>query len=193
MLRAPVVFIVFNRLDHAAKTFAAIRAQRPRRLFIVADGPRAEHPSDVERCAAVRAVVDQVDWPCDVRRNYAEINLGLKRRVSSGLEWVFDQVDRAIILEDDCLPHSDFFFFCDELLQRYADDHRVWVITGNNFQNGRKRGDAAYYFSKYSHCWGWATWRRAWKHYDGHIPFWPEWQLSKRWATMNPDRVERRY
>ncbi len=170
-----------------------IRDQRPRQVFVVADGPRAHRPDDVERCAAVRAVVEQMDWPCDVRRNYADTNLGLKRRVSSGLDWVFRQVDRAIILEDDCLAQPEFFSFCDDLLERYADDERVWVITGNNFQGGRKRGDAAYYFSKYNHCWGWATWRRAWKHYQGHIPFWPEWRVSHRWREVSTDQVERKY
>ena len=192
-MTSPVVFLAFNRPNHTARTFEAVRAARPQQLFIVADGPREEHPEDTEQCAAVRAVVEQVDWPCDVRRDYAESNLGLKRRVSSGLDWVFGQVDRAIILEDDCLPHPDFFSFCDELLERYADDNRVWVITGNNFQNGRKRGDATYYFSRYNHCWGWATWRRAWQHYCGELAFWPEWSSTEEWIQQTPDRKERAY
>jgi len=119
--------------------------------------------------------------------------MGLKRNVSAGLDWVFSQVERAIVLEDDCVAHPDFFLFCDELLERYADDHRVSVITGNNFQNGQKRGDASYYFSKYNHCWGWATWRRAWKYYQEDIPFWPEWSKSKDWLEKTNDKVERHY
>jgi hypothetical protein len=141
----------------------------------------------------VREIVEKIDWPCDVHRNYAEENLGLKRRVSSGLDWVFSQVDRAIVLEDDCLPHPDFFTFCGALLNRYENDERVSVITGNNFQDGRKRGNAAYYFSKYNHCWGWATWRRAWQHYSGDLPFWPEWKLTSDWRRKIPDRIEQRY
>jgi hypothetical protein len=128
-----------------------------------------------------------------VQRNFADSNLGLKRRVSSGLHWVFDQVERAIVLEDDCLAHADFFRYCDALLERYADDERVSVITGNNFQNGRQRGEASYYFSKYNHCWGWATWRRAWQHYQGDLPFWPTWSQSSGWLERTPDVVERRY
>lgn len=173
--------------------FAALRAQRPPRLFVVADGPRVGHPDDVARCAAVRAIVEQVDWPCEVRRSYADANLGLKRRVSSGLDWVFGEVERAIVLEDDCVAHPDFFRLCDELLERYADDERVWVVTGDNFQAGRRRGNAAYYFSKYSHCWGWATWRRAWTHFEGDIPFWREWKTSKQWGHVAGTRAEREY
>lgn len=193
MAKTPVAFCIFNRPQHTKQTFAAIRAQRPSQLFIIADGPRPNHPKDTESCKAVRAIVEQIDWPCEVHRNYADANLGLKRCVSSGLDWVFSQVESAIMLEDDCLPNPDFFRFCDEMLERYVDDDRVAVITGNNFQNGQKRGDASYYFSKYNHCWGWATWRRAWQYYQGDLPFWPEWRSSLAWHQLTPDSVERRY
>ena len=193
MTQTPIAYIVFNRPQHTEKTFAVLREQRPSRLFIIADGPRPEHPADAERCATVRAIVDRVDWPCEIHRNYAASNMGLKRRVSSGLDWVFNQVERAIVIEDDCVAHPDFFRFCDALLERYADDERVSVITGNNFQNGQKRGDASYYFSKYNHCWGWATWRRAWGCYQGELPFWPAWRVSEDWKQKSPDKVERRY
>ncbi|MFB2644734.1 glycosyltransferase family 2 protein, partial [Raphidiopsis sp. BLCC-F218] len=99
----------------------------------------------------------------------------------------------GIILEDDCVPHPDFFTFCSSLLEFYRNDERVWVITGDNFQNGQKRGDGYYYFSKYNHCWGWATWHRAWKHYQGDIPFWTEWQDSESWSRVLPNTLERRY
>src|SRR5262249_2982569 len=133
----PIAYIVFNRPHHTQRTFSTIRAQRPEKLFVIADGPRVENTADAERCRKVRAIIDQVDWPCEVYRDYAEMNLGLKRRVSSGLDWVFGHVDRAIVLEDDCLPHPDFFVFCENLLQRYLDDDRIWALTGNNFQHGR--------------------------------------------------------
>lgn len=193
MYHTPIAYIIFNRPRHTRQTFAAIRALQPAKLFIIADGPRAGYPADTERCREVRKIVEQIDWPCEVYRNYADNNLGLKRRVSSGLDWVFEQVDRAIVLEDDCLPHPDFFDFCETLLERYENDERVWVITGNNFQDGHSRGDAAYYFSKFPHCWGWASWRRVWRHYQGHLPFWPEWSSSKDWRLKLPDRVERNY
>lgn len=135
----PIAYIIFNRPRHTRETFAAIRAQQPAKLFIIADGPRPGHPTDAERCREVQEIVEQIDWPCEVYRNYADENLGLKRRVSSGLDWVFEKVDRVIVLEDDCLPHPDFFGFCETLLERYENDERVWVITGNNFQDVPKK------------------------------------------------------
>lgn len=192
-LSTPVAFVVFNRPQLTEQSFARIRAQRPAQLFVVADGPRPDHPADVEQCEQVREVVADVDWPCTVHRDYADTNLGLKRRVSSGLDWVFSQVDRAIILEDDCIPNDDFFTFCELLLSRYADDERVAAVTGDNFQDGLHRGDGAYYFSKYPHCWGWATWRRSWQHYDGGIRFWPAWRGSAHWEALHPDPLERQY
>lgn len=193
MVHTAVAYIVFNRPQYTEKTFEVLRQQRPAKLYVIADGPRPGHPTDAERCARVREIVAQVDWPCEVHRNYAESNLGLKRRVSSGLDWVFTQEECAIVLEDDCVAHPDFFRFCDELLVRYADDARIAVVTGNNFQNGQSRGDGTYYFSKYNHCWGWATWRRAWRNYEGDLPFWDHWSQSSDWKQKTPDAVERRY
>ena len=192
MSSVSIAYIIFNRPRHTRETFAAIRAQRPERLYVIADGPRVGHPTDAERCRETRAIVEHIDWPCEVFRQYADQNMGCKLRVSSGLDWVFEQTEQAIILEDDCVPHPDFFTYCEDLLARYAHDPRVWVITGNNFQDGTKRGDAAYYFSKYNNCWGWATWRRAWHHYRVDIPFWTTWQHTSDWQSKTPDKVERK-
>lgn len=191
-MTTPIAYFVFNRPVHTSESFAAIRAQRPSQLLIVADGPRAGHPTDESRCEAVRSILAKIDWPCDVKRNYADKNMGCKARVSSGLDWVFDQVDQAIILEDDCIPHPDFFGYCEALLEKYCADDRVWVITGNNFQDGKNRGDGSYYFSKYNHCWGWATWRRAWKNYRVDLPEWQRWKLSADyWTGLAFDRAEK--
>ena len=182
MLNTPIAYIIFNRPRQTAQTFAAIRAQKPRHLLIIADGPRKNHPTDIERCQETRAIVKEIDWPCHVQLNYSDENLGCKRRVSSGLDWVFEQVESAIVLEDDCLPNNDFFVFCDKLLQRYATDERVWAITGNNFQGGRRRSDAAYYFSKYNHCWGWATWKDRWESI--------EWDANKLISDITQSELE---
>ena len=145
----PVAFIIFNRPEVTAQVFAAIRAARPKKLLVIADGPRADRVGEAVRCAAARAIVDNgVDWPCEVFRNYSDVNLGCGRRVSSGISWAFEQVDRAIILEDDCLPGASFFGYCTELLERYRDDERVMHIGANNFQEGQRRGPASYFFSR---------------------------------------------
>ncbi|WP_298611622.1 glycosyltransferase family 2 protein [uncultured Thermosynechococcus sp.] len=171
----------------------AIRQARPPRLYVAADGPRANREGEVEKVKKVREIATQVDWPCEVKTLFREKNLGCKVAVSSAISWFFEHEEQGIILEDDCLPHPDFFRFCEELLSYYADDDRVWVITGNNFQDGQVRGDGSYYFSKYSHCWGWASWRRAWEKFEVDISFWPEWKKSTDWQKKIPDFIERKY
>ncbi|MHC5916370.1 MAG: glycosyltransferase family 2 protein [Nostoc sp.] len=172
-MKTPVAFLIFNRPDTTQKVFEAIRQAKPPKLLVVADGPRSDRPGEAEKCAATRAIIDDVDWECEVLTDYSDVNLGCKKRVSSGLYWVFSQVEEAIILEDDCLPHPSFFPFCEELLERYREDNRIAVISGQNVQFGRQRTDYSYYFSRYNHCWGWASWRRAWKNFDYDMNLWP--------------------
>jgi hypothetical protein len=178
MNSTPIAFFIFNRPDKTARVFEAIREARPWQLFIIADGPRNEDERD--RCNAARAVTEQVDWPCEVRRDYAPTNKGCDERIPSGISWVLNQVDRAIILEDDCLPHTDFFDFCDELLERYSQDERVMHISGTNFQHGNRGFKCAesYYFSTIPQTQGWATWRRAWKLFDPSLRELPEIEKS---------------
>jgi len=172
LVKTPVVFLVFNRPDTTAKVFDVIRQVKPPKLLVVADGPRGDRPNDIEKCAAVRKIIETVDWDCNILTNYSDINLGCKQRVSSGLDWAFNLVESAIILEDDCLPDLSFFPFCEELLEKYQDNERIMAISGDNFQFGQKRSDTSYYYSIFNHCWGWATWRRAWQHYDVTMTPW---------------------
>lgn len=165
-LNTPVAFIIFNRPIETAIVFEQIRIARPTKLLVIADGPRMGLHGEAEKCNLTRAIIDKVDWPCDVVKNYSDTNLGCGLRVSSGLDWVFQTVEEAIILEDDCLPHQDFFSFCQELLKKYRYDDDVMSIGGTNFLKGIKRGEASYYFSSHFHVWGWASWSRAWKKYD---------------------------
>src|SRR3954470_16247098 len=169
-LDTPVAFFIFNRPELTRRVFERIAQARPRRLLVVADGPREER--ETEKCEAARAVVERIDWPCEVERQFARTNLGCRRRVSSGLDWVFDRCERAIILEDDCLPDVSFFRYADELLERYADDNRVGQISGDNFQFGRRGCEHSYYFSGLHHIWGWATWRRVWRQFDANVRAW---------------------
>lgn len=171
----PVAFMIFNRPEKTARVFAEIRKARPTQLFIVADGPRTEQ--EKEKTDATRAVTEHIDWECEVKRNYSDVNVGCKMRVSSGISWIFENVENAIILEDDCVPEQSFFPYCQELLERYKDDTRIMHISGDNFEWGRTgnfESDASYYFSRIPHVWGWATWRRAWNLYDINMTSWPE-------------------
>lgn len=173
-LKTPVAFIIFNRPDTTERVFAEIAKARPSKLLVVADGPRENRAGEAEKCAASRAIIDRVDWDCEVLTNYSDRNLGCKLRVSSGIDWVFEQVEEAIILEDDCVPDPTFFRYCQELLDHYRHDQRIGLISGDNFQFGRRRNDDSYYFSKYVHIWGWATWRARWAgSYDVAMAKWP--------------------
>ncbi len=175
MFSVPVALIVFRRPQHTARVLAAIARIKPERLFVIADGPRADKPEEKQLCAQTRALVDRIDWPCEVVKHYAEVNLGCGRRPASGITWLFEQVERAIILEDDCVPHPTFFRFCEEMLDRYQNDERVMTIGGTNAQPaeffGRQR--FSYDFVNVASCWGWATWRRAWQHFDFEMKAWP--------------------
>jgi hypothetical protein len=173
-LTTPVAFIIFNRPDTTERVFAEIAKAKPTKLLVVADGARANKAGEAEKVAATRAIIQRVDWECEVLTNFSDNNLGCKSRVSSGIDWVFQQVEEAIILEDDCLPDPTFFRFCQEMLERYSHDQRIGMISGDNFQFGNRRNNDSYYFSKYVHIWGWATWRDRWQgSYDVELRKWP--------------------
>jgi hypothetical protein len=171
-LTTPVAFIIFNRTDTTELVFAEIaKAIQPK---LLGDGPRANCSGEAEKVAATRAIIKRVDWDCEVLTNFSEVNLGCKRRISGGIDWVFEQVEAAIFLEDDCLPDPTFFRFCQEMLERYHHDQRIGMISGDNFQFGRRHNDDSYYFSKYVHVWGWASWRDRWAgSYDVTMAKWP--------------------
>ncbi|OGU20204.1 MAG: hemolytic protein HlpA-like protein [Hydrogenophilales bacterium RIFOXYD1_FULL_62_11] len=182
-LTTSVAFIIFNRPDTTERVFAEIAKAKPPKLLVIGDGARVNRPEEAEKVAAARAIIQRVDWECEVLTNFSEVNLGCKRRVSSGIDWVFEQVEEAIILEDDCLPDPSFFRFCQELLERYRHDQRIGLISGDNFQFGRRRNDDSYYFSKYVHIWGWASWRDRWANtYDVTIAKWPHIR-DEGWVT----------
>jgi hypothetical protein len=177
-MNTAVVLLVFNR---------------PHLTERVSDAPRPNRPGEAERCEAVRAIIDRVDWDCTVLKNYADVNLGCKRRIASGLDWVFEQVEEAIILEDDCLPDPSFFPFCEALLEYYRDDTRVMTISGNNFQFGRPQPFFDYYFSRYTLIWGWATWRRAWQKFDFNMKHWQQLRDHKWLDSILDDAWSVRY
>jgi hypothetical protein len=173
-LTTPVAFVIFNRPDTTERVFLEIAKAKPPKLLVISDGPRANRDGEAEMVAATRAIIDRVDWDCEVLTNYSDHNLGCKRRVSTGIDWVFEMVEEAIILEDDCVPDPTFFRYCQELLERYRYDKRIGMISGDNFQFGRQRNQDSYYFSKYVHIWGWAGWRDRWTgSYDVSMSRWP--------------------
>lgn len=171
-LTSPVILFIYNRADKLGRMLEVLGKVKPKQLFVIADGAREDVEGDAEKCAATRALLERVDWECDFQTEMAERNLGIKTRVESGLRWAFEKVEGAIILEDDCLPDPTFFRFCQELLEFYKDHDKVMCITGDNFTFREDVSCYSYLFSRYTITWGWATWRRAWRHYDPVMSGW---------------------
>jgi hypothetical protein len=176
IFQTPISLHVFNRPETTKKLFDVIRIIKPEKIFITADGPRDGYPNDIKNCKKVRDIFNEIDWDCDLQKNFSEINKGAFRSTSEGITWVFTHVDRAIILEDDCIPGNSFFTYCNELLNYYENDKRIALISGNNFQLNKNQTDDSYYFSRYTHIWGWATWKRTWEQVDFSMKDWPEYK-----------------
>lgn len=181
---APILFLIFNRPDTTQRVFDKIKKQKPAKLYVASDGPRKNKEGEKELCDETRKIIKQVDWNCEVKTLFRQENLGCKKAVSSAIDWFFENEEMGIILEDDCLPDQSFFGYCAELLEKYRDDERIMMISGDNFQNGIKRGDGSYYFSKSIHIWGWATWKRAWKKYDADIKTFPLFKKQNRISSI---------
>lgn len=193
LFTTPILFTIFNRPDTTGKVFESIRKIKPAKLYISADGPRLNRDGEGELCHEARKATENIDWPCEVHRKYSEINLGCKVAASSAHDWFFGNVEEGIILEDDDLPDTSFFYFCQELLNKYRDVDKVKMISGNNFQFGKKYGDASYYFSNFPHIWGWATWRRSWQEYDIEMKTYPEFKKNNRIADIFKNKKIQKY
>lgn len=170
---AAVLLIVFNRPDTTRKVVEALEKYRPSRLYIAADGPRPEKAGEGERCAQARQAATNVSWACEVKTRFQEQNLGCKKGVSSAIDWFLEQEEEGIILEDDCVASPTFFPFAQEMLERYRENDKVMTISAQHFQGSDHQPLESYFFSNFAHCWGWATWRRAWSHYDRSMSSWP--------------------
>jgi acetyltransferase-like isoleucine patch superfamily enzyme len=169
MFETPILFIVFNRPNETKKVFDIIKNTRPKKIFIAADGPRPNVSSDIANCNLVKNIVSNIDWDCDIKTLYSEENLGCGLAVSYAINWFFENVDQGIILEDDCVPNSDFFTFCNEMLNYYKEELSVMHISGNCYADGFTNEN--YYFTRLPFIWGWATWKRAWRNYDFDLKY----------------------
>lgn len=165
-MKSPILFLIFNRPDTTEKVFETIRQAQPPRLYIAADGPRSNRPAEKELCERTRSIVNNIDWPCEVKTLFRDENLGCGKAVCQAITWFFDNEPEGIIIEDDIVAHPDFFKYCDEMLERYRDDDRVGIIGGHNLLYDKYKGSESYWFSAIGHIWGWASWRRAWKDFD---------------------------
>lgn len=165
LVDVPVIFIIFNRRNLADRVFGQIRQARPRQLFVVSDGPRKERTGEKELVDEVRNIINGIDWDCELHLNYSDENMGCDKRITTGISWAFQYVDRAIILEDDCFPTVQFFDFCQRMLERYQMDKKMAYIAGSlSIKNFKCPYD--YFYSYLADTWGWATWREKWEFYE---------------------------
>ena len=175
----PVLFIVFNRCDTALQVLAAIGAARPKRLYVAADGPRSGRADERAETEQVRqAILAGIDWPCELKTLFQTENLGCRRGVVAAIDWFFENEAEGIILEDDVVPSPDFFRFCEYGLARYRDDGRIFMISGTN-PLGAQSPSSGYFYSSFGSIWGWASWRRAWAHYDVSMKGWPDSDMAR--------------
>lgn len=165
----PVLILAYKRYDLLEQIFESLRKYKPNKLYIAVDGPKGI--DDVEFCTKVKEnSIHLIDWECNVQTLFRNENLGCGKAVSSAIDWFFDNVDEGIILEEDCLPSLDFFYYCEKMLSFYRDDIKVKHISGCNFVGGLN-SKSSFGFSKFASIWGWATWKRAWKEYQFELPF----------------------
>lgn len=193
MINTPILLIIFNRPDKVERLIDSLRTIKPPKVYVSADGPRDGVLTDQVRCAGARAKLSLIDWPCEVFTNFHERNTGADFGPEKAINWFFENVEEGIILEDDCSAHRDFFRFAEELLARYRTNDKIMMISGNNFQNGIQRGEGSYYYSKYPSTWGWASWKRAWKHYDTKISDYESFMKKNMLDTVCQSNLEKKY
>lgn len=158
----PILFLIFNRPKIQEEVFNQIKKKKPKQLFVAADGPRTHVETDKERCEQARQVLQAIDWPCEIHTLFRDKNVGCDTAVSQAISWFFEHVEEGIIVEDDCIPSLFFFDFCKLMLERYRDNEAVWNVLGVNYYSPGE----SYFFTHNFYSTGWATWKRAWKHFD---------------------------
>lgn len=170
MFNTPILYIVFNRLDTVKQSFNVIKAQKPAKLFVAADGARKNRAGEEALCKEVREwILSNIDWTCELKTNFREENAGCGKNVSSAITWFFSEVSEGIVLEDDCLANETFFAYAQNLLNKYRDNKRIMHIAGDNPLEVSLHGKDSYYFANIMHCWGWASWADRWQSYQFDI------------------------
>lgn len=189
-VKSPILLLVFNRLDTTRRVFERIALAKPERLYIGCDGARTKKAGEAETVQELRDwLLQNINWPCEVKTLFRDQNLGCCNAVESAISWFFAQEEQGIILEDDCLAEESYFRFCDELLEKYKDTEEVMSIGGTSYTMGAAPYKESYHFSSYFHCWGWATWRRAWARYDVNIKGWPAFKERNGLSKMPQSNV----
>jgi GR25 family glycosyltransferase involved in LPS biosynthesis len=189
IFNVPILFIIFNRPDYAQVVFNEIKKIKPKKLYIAADGPRKCNENDLINCSKTREIINQINWGCDVKTLFRQENLGCKISISSAITWFFKNELSGIILEDDCLPEQSFFWFCEELLEKYKNNKKVMMISGTSYLFNKAKFKESYFFTNFFAIWGWATWRRAWDLYDINMNGWEDYKKNQKLLKIYKDQI----
>ena len=189
MCNVPVLILAYNRPTFTKKLIAALKTIKPKKIYISCDGPK-NNQEDINNCKKTRDIFNSINWTRDIKKNFFPYNLGCRKSISKGINWFFKFEKQGIILEDDCIPTNYFFYFCNKMLIKYKNNTKVHCIGGVNFLK-KKNINESYYFSKYNHCWGWATWKKSWELNDVNIKFWPKFKKSKNWNSYHETKLEK--
>ena len=192
-MKLPILILAFNRPEETSILFELLSKIKPDKIYINQDGPRNNNKKDYALCEKVKNIVINPNWECKVFTKFSIVNNGCRESVQKGISWFFEHEQKGIILEDDCIPSISFFSFCDKMLKKYQDKDNIRVISCSNFQKDNIVGKGDYYVSKYAHCWGWATWKRAWKSYDNNLSFWDTLRKSNNWSKLHENKIEKKY
>ena len=192
-MNTPTLLLLFNRPNLTSQLIKRLREIRPKKIYVNIDGTRKNFDRDKLLCKEVLNEVKKIDWKCKLIIKKSKLNKGCRKSVKQSIDFFFTKEKSGIILEDDCIPSKFFFIFCNKLLNKFSNFKNLKCISGSNFQK-KKIGNGDYYFSKYAHCWGWATWRRAWKDYDNEMKFWEKLKNSDKWKKIhNYNNLEIKY
>lgn len=189
----PILMLIFNRPDTTQMVFNQIKKVKPKYLYISADGPRENNKDDENLCTQTREIIKQIDWGCEIKMNFIDKNLGCRLAPPTGITWFFSNVEQGIILEDDCLPDISFFYYCEELLNRYRKNKDIYMISGDNFLFNKIKIKESYYFTRLGHIWGWASWKRAWDHYDLEMKDFPTFKKENKIKKILNKRMHQNY
>ncbi|WP_302575441.1 nucleotide-diphospho-sugar transferase [uncultured Duncaniella sp.] len=192
-MKSPVLLIIFNRPNTTQEVFNVIKKVKPSKLYVAGDGPRLNRPNERELCHQAQKIATAVDWNCEVKTLFQNENLGCKIAVSRAISWFFENEKEGIILEDDIVPHSDFFYYCDELLDKYRDKTNIGVVSGHNHVYNDKHFHDSYDFVSVSHCWGWGSWRHSWEKVDVSLSTYDFRSLKKALKTIYSNPSQRRF
>lgn len=193
IITAPILIIAFNRPTVSVKTFEYIRKAKPTKLYIAVDGAREGKVGEDKLVEEVKSILQKIDWPCEAHFKYNETNKGAEVTVSSAISWVFETEEYAIVLEDDIIAPMSFLRFAQEMLIKYKDNDKIDMVTGNNFTPINQSNNYSYYFTKYGHHWGWATWKRAWKDFDLYLEIPKVYTTYKKLKEITNTKKEAKY